>query len=145
MHIDLGRRGDYAIRAALMLACHHGEGRVKSRQISEVMEIPGPYVPHVLGALVRAGLVNSTAGPRGGYELARPPAEISVLALVEAAEGDIRARVCPLRGGPCHWHDACALHDDWSAAQDAFLDRLAATDLQMLCEKDTALQESIAQ
>lgn len=140
MHIDLGRRGDYAIRAALMLARRHGEGRVKSREIADAMDIPAPYVPHVLGALVRAGLVHSTAGPRGGYELALPPEEVSVLALVEAAEGNIRARICPLRGGPCYWEDACALHDDWAAAQDAFLDRLAATDLRSLSDRDATLE-----
>lgn len=136
MRIDLGRRGDYAIRAGLMLARHTDGGLVKSREVAATMAIPERFVIHILADLVRAGLVESTAGPRGGYRLAGAPEQTSVLALVEATEGDLRARTCPLRGGPCPSEEVCVLHEDWLEAQEAFLGRLAATSLRSLADRD---------
>jgi len=142
MFIDLGRRGDYAIRAGLMLARHADDGLVKSREIAAAMAIPDRFVIHILADLVRAGLVKSTAGPRGGYRLAGSPEDTSVLALIEATEGDLRARTCPLQGGRCPHEQVCALHEDWSQAQEAFLARLAATSLRALVERDEGLERS---
>ena len=83
MEISLGRKGDYAVRAMLVLARSYGAGRRKSRQIAATMDIPERYLPQIMAPLVHAGLVNATAGRDGGYELARPPRELSLLEVVE--------------------------------------------------------------
>jgi Rrf2 family transcriptional regulator, iron-sulfur cluster assembly transcription factor len=130
MRLELGRRADYAIRAAVDLAHHHGDGaRRKARHIAEEMAIPPSYIPQILAELVRAGLVASVAGRSGGYELARPPSEISLLDVVHAAEGEVVSAACVLRGGPCRWDDMCAVHVPWADAQHALLDSLGATSL----------------
>jgi Rrf2 family protein len=81
----------------------------------------------VMRDLVRAGLVDGTVGRAGGYRIAKPSAEISLLDVVEAVEGDSRRRVCILRGGPCVLEGVCDVHAVFAAAQDDVLQRLRAT------------------
>ena len=139
VQISLGRRGDYAVRAVVHLARHAGVGWRKSRDIADDMSIPEAYLPQVLGDLVRVGLVRSLAGPHGGYALARDPADVSLLEVIEASSGPVESRECVLRGGPCRWDESCAVHEAWSSAQSALRDRLAATTLLEVAEADAAL------
>jgi Rrf2 family transcriptional regulator, iron-sulfur cluster assembly transcription factor len=140
MRLELGRRADYAIRAAVDLARHQGDGsRRKARAIAGEMAIPVSYVPQILAELVRAGLAVSLAGRDGGYALARDPSLITLLDVVRSVEGDVLSTSCVLRGGPCRWQDMCAVHVPWSRAQHALLDSLDATTLADLVAIDAAL------
>ena len=127
MKIALGKKGDYSVRAVLDLAKHYRKGRRKSHQIALSMRIPDAYLARVLADLVRSGLISATAGPAGGYELRQPPSQIHLLDVVEAAEGEIVLRRCLLRGIPCGDSGNCAVHEDWSEAQQAMLRRLRKT------------------
>ncbi len=140
MQIALGRKGDYAVRAVLDLARHWGGGRRKARQIAEVMDIPERYLPQILALLVRHGLLVATAGPDGGYQLARPPKEITLLEVVEAAEGPIASDECLLRGGPCDWEHVCPLHNPWSRAQSVFAQQLRRTTFAELAAEDADIE-----
>jgi Rrf2 family protein len=116
MDLRLTRRGDYAVRAALCLAGSWGaspERYLKIREIASAMEIPASYTPHVLKLLATADLAEAKAGPDGGYRLRASPGEITLLQVVEAAEGEVVLERCILRGGPCHWREACAVHAAW--------------------------------
>ncbi len=139
MQAALGRKGDYSVRAVLHLARHRGEGRQKARVIAAAMEIPDRYATQILANLVGAGLLTAAAGPDGGYELARDPEQISLLQVVEAAEGPIRLDRCVLRGGSCDWTTACPLHAAWSRAQDAMIRVLAATSFAELAHIDAEM------
>ncbi len=128
MRLQLTRRGDYAVRAMVVLA----RGASTQRTAAELAAdtgIPPSYVPQVMGDLVRAGLVANRRGRHGGYRLARPAAEIDLLAIVEAVEGDGRRRTCVLRGGPCRRDGACDVHDAFYRAQQATFDTLASVSL----------------
>jgi Rrf2 family protein len=140
MQIALGRKGDYSVRAMLDVARHHGQGRRKSREIAAAMDIPERYLPQILANLVRHGLLFAVAGPDGGYALRRDPAEISLLEVVEAAEGPVRSDQCALRGGPCDWENVCPLHHPWSAAQEALMEPLRGTNFRQLAEADAAIE-----
>lgn len=142
MRLELGRRADYAIRAAIDLAHHHGDGeRRKSRAIAAEMAIPPSYIPQILAELVRAGLVVSTAGRSGGYALARPPTDISLLDVVHAAEGEVVSTACVLHNRPCRWEDMCAVHVPWSDAQHALLDSLGSSSLADVVAIDRRLAD----
>ena len=78
----------------------------------------------MLRLLAEAGLAEARAGRDGGYRLTRPPGEVALLEVVEAAEGRFTLERCILRGGPCHWEQACAVHAAWSAAVQACRDSL---------------------
>jgi Rrf2 family protein len=140
MKLELGRRADYAIRAVVDLArCAADGSRRKAREIAEEMQIPVSYVPAILAELVRAGLVDSQAGPAGGYRLARDPATIDLLQVLRAADGEVLSTACVLRGGPCRWDDVCAVHVPWARAQVALLDRLAEVSLAEVVAADAQL------
>jgi Rrf2 family nitric oxide-sensitive transcriptional repressor len=131
MRLELSRRGDYAVRA--MLAVADGDGALLTGpRIAELTGVPLSFLPQVMGTLVRAGLVEALQGRSGGYRLARPSHEISLLAIVEAAEGDSRRTTCVLRGGPCGADGVCRVHDAFYSAQEALLVELGATTLASL-------------
>jgi Rrf2 family protein len=134
VQVSLGKRGDYAVRAALHLALRSGRW-CKARDIAEDKDIPETYLPQVLGDLVRSGIARSLSGPHGGYRLARPAAEVSMLEIIEATGGPLRSHLCVLRGVPCGTDDVCAVHDAWWDAQTAFIERLGAADLASLAAR----------
>lgn len=140
MEIALERRGDYSVRAVIDLARHYGDGRRKAREIATVMDIPVRYLPQLLAPLVRQGLLVATAGPEGGYALARDPASISVLEVIEAAEGPLESPRCVLRGGPCDWDETCPLHETWGRARGALASELGRTTFAALAAADEAIQ-----
>ena len=142
MQVVLGSRGDYTVRAVLYLARH--PGRQRRRSISADMAIPDKFLPQILGALVRAGLVRSMPGRGGGYELAQPAESISLRDVVEIAEGPIRSEKCLLRGGPCYWGDKCAMHDAWAEAERALTDRLDRTTFAELARVDWEIEQTAA-
>lgn len=128
MRMELTKRGDYAVRAMLALADAR-DGLVTGREIAQQTEVPISFLPQVMGSLVHAGLVHAFQGRTGGYRLARPAREISLLAIVEAAEGDSRRGTCILRGGPCGVDGTCRVHDAFFAGQEALLRTLARAKL----------------
>lgn len=141
MQVVLGRRGDYSVRVMVYLARHRDEGRQKARVVAEVMDIPDRYATQILANLVGRGFLTATAGPHGGYELARPADDISLREVVEAAEGPIRLERCVLRGGACDWTAVCPVHEAWSRAQDAMIAELSATSFADLAAIDAGLSE----
>ncbi len=135
MRLELTRRGDYAVRAMLALTRRGGNGPMSTRRIAEGMGIPERFLPQVMGDLVRAALVEATPGRNGGYTLARPADQITILDVVEAVEGDSRRRTCVLRGGPCGVDGYCDVHDVFFSAQDAMLRALGGATLAGLPER----------
>jgi Rrf2 family iron-sulfur cluster assembly transcriptional regulator len=129
MRLELTRRGDYAIRAMLALADDHGVEWLSVPRVSASMAIPERFLPRVMADLVDAGLVVGRRGRTGGYRLARPAAAISLLDIIAAAEPEPDARTCILRGGPCGLDGRCVVHDAFSGAREAMLDRLGQTTL----------------
>jgi hypothetical protein len=79
------------------------------------------------------------AGPSGGYLLARPPEEISLLAVIRAVDDDPASRVCVLRGGPCRWDDSCAVHTCGSRRSRRCWPRLDQATLAEVIEVDAAI------
>ena len=140
MDITLTKTGDYAVRSALALATSYEEGRyVTISEVAGRMELPRTFTPQVLGLLARAGIAESKPGRGGGYRLARDPEDISMLEVVEAAEGSLINSRCTLRGGPCRRDDRCVVHDTWIAAGEAFRKALAASTLASVALTDRSL------
>ena len=127
MRLELTRRGDYAVRAVIALARARDGAVLSTRRIAAEMSIPPRFLPQVMGDLVRARIVVAQAGRAGGYRLARPAIEISLLSVIRAAEGDDRARTCVLHGGPCNGGGHCDVHDVFTTSRDAMLAVLGRT------------------
>jgi Rrf2 family transcriptional regulator, cysteine metabolism repressor len=87
----ISAKGEYAIRALLDLAVHHGEGLVPIQEVARRQSIPQRYLEQVLLLLKRAGILESKRGSAGGYQLVRSPAGISVGDVLRAVEGRVTA------------------------------------------------------
>ncbi len=101
---------EYALRAVMHLASAPGRPRA-AKEIAESAKIPGGYVSKVLQDLARAGILDSKRGPSGGFSLAREPANISVLEVINAVDPIHRILKCPLNL-PEHSKRLCRLHQE---------------------------------
>jgi Rrf2 family protein len=118
--LSLTKKTEYGLIAACHLA-RHAERAVSARDIAERYGVPLPLLMNVLKILQRKGYVRSTRGARGGYALASPPQQITLMALAEALEGPVRLVACvpgvpsaPAVGGEpselgCELQDCCAI------------------------------------
>lgn len=142
MNMTLSKRGDYVVRSALALALAYPSGAPrKIREVVAEMGVPQTFASQILADLVRAGLAASKAGKDGGYRLARPPEDISLLEVVEAGEGPLRADRCALGDGPCRWESVCPLHETWRSATEALRAVLRDTSLADLARRDIEIEE----
>jgi Rrf2 family protein len=146
LDLQLSRRGDYTLRAAISLGRNFGGGYRKLREIADEMAIPFRYTHEIVSLLVKAGFAEALAGKQGGYRLVRSPKTITVLDLIEAGEGPLRTTRCALRDGPCHWQDTvCAVHATLeestraltTALQGSTLADVIATD-ELLLQRSTS-------
>lgn len=140
MSVTLGKHGDYAVRAVIDLARHWGGDPRKSREIATSMDIPPDFLKRILAELVAQGLLTSTAGSKGGYQLTRPPEEISLLDVIEPSERLLAPDRCILKGGPCDWSSVCPIHDPWCLAQKAFAEVLDDADLAQIVSIDRDIE-----
>jgi len=99
---------EYALRAMIALTSSDGSP-VTTRSIAETMRVPPSYLSKVLQALVHKNLVKSTRGLRGGFVLAAPAEEITMLDVVNAVSPIVRITSCPL-DRDSHSDQLCPLH-----------------------------------
>lgn len=132
MRLELGRRGDYAVRAMLALAGDDDGAWISAPRISDAMRIPAGFLPRIMRDLAAAGLVEARTGRSGGYRLARAAAEISLMDVIRAADPEDDGRQCVLRGIPCGLDGVCIVHHSFDAARSALQERLAAATLDKL-------------
>ena len=96
--MKLTRASSYALHAVVYMAGQKDNPIVASHLIARARHIPERFLLKVLKPLVSARLLTSVKGPNGGYRLAKTPAQISVLDIVEAVDGPIRGVVPPIDG-----------------------------------------------
>lgn len=134
--MQLTRSADYAVRAMLDIAAESSneEGRARTHMVAQRQDIPPALLAKLVPLLVRAGLLDSQRGARGGLVLARPASEISMLEIVEAIEGPIAINRCTATPVQCTKVNRCSIHPVWQKAQDYLVDLLRSTSLEDLKE-----------
>jgi Rrf2 family protein len=135
--MQLTRSADYAVRAMLDVTAQTGseQGRARTHEIAQRQNIPPALLAKLVPLLVRAGLLDSQRGARGGLVLARPAPEISLLEIVEAIEGPIALNRCTATPAQCNEMEQCSVHPVWQKAQDYLVELLKATSLENLASK----------
>lgn len=97
--MKLSVKVDYACRVLVQLTRLHERGELAHiESLARVEAVPATYLVQILGELRNGGLVTSRRGKQGGYSLARPPAEITLLDVVTLVEGDI-LEIAPVAEG----------------------------------------------
>lgn len=132
----LGDGVEWTIHCCTLLAALPDGQTLPAARLAEYHGVPPAYLAKHLQAAAAAGIVASLAGPRGGYRLARPAEEISVLDVVLAVEGDERAFGCTeiRRRGPAGGPDSayptpCGIARTMWRAEAAWRAELAATSI----------------
>ncbi len=127
---------EWALHCCTLLAALPDDQALPAARLAEFHEVPPAYLAKQLQALTGAGITRSLPGPRGGYRLARPPAEISVLDVVLAVEGDDTAFRCsevrrrgPAAGPDSAYRRPCGIARTMWQAEDAWRAELAATSI----------------
>jgi Rrf2 family protein len=105
------------------LALKSGPSSASAREIAEQYDIPIELMAKVLQRLVRAGLLISTQGTRGGYTLSRPSVSISVADVIQAIDGPFTVTACSSEKNDCEQYSKCSIRDPlWQIRE-----RIAAT------------------
>lgn len=144
--IRFSTRGEYGLRMMMDLARHYGDGPESLADIGKHEALPAAYLEQLVGGLRKAGLVNSRHGAHGGYELAQPPAEISVGQVMRVLEGPISPMVCATEGeteAVCERQTFCSANVVWERVRDSVaqaLDSLTLADLVPLKNDQTSLE-----
>lgn len=125
---------EYAMRAMVALAA--GDGRpMTTRQIAETMKVPQSYLSKVLQSQVRAGLVHSTRGLRGGFVLAKKPEDLNMMEILNAVSPYKRIETCPL-DVEGHSSDLCPLHSRLDQAMGMVQEAFEGTSLAEILSED---------
>lgn len=141
--IRMSKLTDYAI---VLLAHLAGSGRtLTAQELSGRSRVPMPTVSKLCKELSKAGLVHSQRGRHGGYELARPPEQITVAEIVEAMEGPIALTDCSGGSkGPCSIEDVCPARETWDPVARAIHGALAGLPLSAVARYRAAVEEAPA-
>jgi|HubBroStandDraft_1064217.scaffolds.fasta_scaffold77825_2 Rrf2 family cysteine metabolism transcriptional repressor len=125
-------KGEYATQAVLHLSLQYPEV-VTIHEIAQRHHIPLKYLEQILLELKRGGILESRRGVRGGYTLARTPAEISVGAVLRVVDGAFAESSCVHKeamGGVCVEGESCGLKQTWKDVQGAVEKILFATSFE---------------
>ena len=120
----------------VQLGRHYGEGPSSLAEIAAEEDLPRAYLEQLVMSLRDAGLVTSTRGAHGGYELAREPAEIRMSQVLRALEGPIAPMICasddPELATMCDRSARCTVNLLWVRVRDAITGTLDAMTLAEL-------------
>ena len=134
--MKLGSRGRYAVMAMVDLGVH-GQGRtVPLAEISDRQEISLSYLEQLFARLRRHGLVNSVRGPGGGYRLAQPAGDITIMDVVHAVDESTRVTRCRNEGpsmGCMTDRSRCLTHDLWADLGEHIESFLEGVTLEDVC------------
>jgi len=134
------RQTDYALRALVYLATRPGLV-VNAGEIAANEDIPLDFLLKILQKFVKTGLVASHRGAQGGFSLAKDPAEITVLEIVENMQGKIAMNRCLLGKDGCPNGPRCPLKKSWIALEEKLVNYLAGITLQDLVQEQRNIQK----
>ncbi len=130
--MQITRASDYAVRVMIHLAGLPVGTQVRQSELSEATEVSGHFLSKVLQQLVRSGFVRSRRGSGGGFALAVPASDVSLLNVVEAIEGPVRLNQCIEEGPSCDRKSWCPAHQVWAEAQAAIVKVLGSKSMASL-------------
>src|SRR5947199_3437653 len=144
--MKLSVRGEYALRALLVLGLNYNESVVRIQTISEQQNIPKRFLEQILNDLKSAGVVQSRRGVAGGYRLARRPEEITLAAVIRHIEGALAPVSCVserfYEKCSCPDESRCAIRTVMKEIRDAVVQIAERVTIADLCERAAKLNEA---
>src|SRR3974377_2243407 len=143
--MKLSVRGEYALRALLVLGLNYDQPVVRIQTISDQQNIPKRFLEQILNDLKAAGFVQSRRGVAGGYRLARRPDEITLAAVVRHIEGALAPVSCVserfYQKCSCPDESRCAIRSVMKEIREAVVKIAERVTIAELCERWRALQD----
>ena len=133
--MKLSTRARYGTRILLELSLHWGEGPVLLKEIAQRQQIPLPYLQQLIGPLVKAGIIKTTRGARGGISLSKLPKEVRLSEVIQILEGSITPVPCVDNPELYSRSDSCVTHDIWAVVKQAMDRVLESTTFEDLLER----------
>jgi len=130
--MQLTRAADYGVRVMRHLVCQASGTRASLTDLAEAADVSPAFLSKVLQRLVRAGLLASRRGKRGGFEMLEKGRQASLYDVLEALDGLPALNVCLLDSSTCHRSPWCAAHAVWMEAQERLLETLRGTSIEGL-------------
>jgi Rrf2 family protein len=136
--LRLSKKSDYALIAMKHLAIRpDGGGSASAREISEAYDIPLELLAKVLQRLVRARLLASEQGTRGGYRLGRNASLISVADVIQAVDGPVTVTACSTDDHNCDQYTKCSIRDPLWKIKNRIVEALSTVSVaEMAVEAD---------
>ncbi|SRR5258708_5775569 len=143
--MKLSLRGEYALRALLVLGLEYSDAVVRIQRISEHQNIPKRFLEQILNDLKSAGIVQSRRGVAGGYRLAKRPEEITLAAVVRHIEGALAPVSCVserfYEKCSCPDESRCAIRSAMKEIREAVVRVAERVTIAELCARWRKLQE----
>ena len=124
---------DYATVVLTALAAQ-SDAVLSASELAELAGLEIPTVAKVLKPLAQAGLVEGFRGAHGGYRLARPAADITLVEVVEAMEGPLGMTECSVHEGNCTIEDHCGVRANWRRINDVVVEALRSVSLAQMID-----------
>ena len=138
--MNITSRGRYALRVMLDLAQHPEDGFISLKTIAERQDISMKYLEAIVGALKKAGLVDSSRGKEGGYSLLRAPEEYSVGEILRCMEDTLAPVSCIRAGGvDCEKAAACLTLPMWTGLYELIDNYFDGITLDDIIRKDESV------
>ena len=142
--MKLSQRGEYALRALLVLGMNHGPEVLRIKDIAQQQNIPRRFLEQILNDLKSAGFVQSRRGVAGGYRLQRSPEEISLADIIRHLEGPLAPVGCVsvnyYQRCSCPDEAKCAIRSVMQEVRDAIVGALEGVTVLDLCDRVRDLQ-----
>ena len=143
--MKLSLRGEYALRALLVLGLNYDKPVVRIQTISEQQNIPKRFLEQILNDLKSLGIVQSRRGVAGGYRLARRPEEITLATVVRHIEGALAPVSCVserfYEKCSCPDESRCAIRSVMKEVREAIVRVAERVTIAELCERWRRLQQ----
>ena len=140
--MKVSTKGRYGLRVMIELAAKYGQGPVLVETIAHNQEISAKYIHVLMAGLRSGGFIRSVRGPSGGYELSRPPAEITALEVVRALEGDLAPVDCVTEADTCSRSGTCVTREMWCEVAEAVAEVLGGYTLADLARRQAEKDSS---
>lgn len=127
--MKLTTRTRYGIRAILDLAKNFKNRPVSIKEISERQNISHRYLENIFHDLKNSGILESSKGKGGGFYLAKPLKDITVLGIIEILEGEVAIVECLSEGFFCDLYNVCPTNKMWKKLNDSLRESFAQVNL----------------
>ena len=129
----LSSTSEYAIRAATYIAQQDDRGPVSAKDIAEAVDVPVKYLQQILKSMVKSGILSSSRGVGGGFNMKRLPKQVVLGDIVTLFDDIARQMMCPFGDADdCGISNSCAIHDRWITIVNPYRKLMEETTLESL-------------